>query len=157
MSQEAQWADLTKEMEGFFKEFDVNNTGLLGVEEITVILKSIGLRCTTEEVREMMSEVAGPDALSIDFPKLMEILKRHTHQEDEEQTMRQAFETIDVDGDGQISPEDLQCFMQSLGEDFPLKYAERMVQAATQSKQVPVDFENYKKVLRGKWANIPSS
>jgi hypothetical protein len=47
--------------------------------------------------------------------------------------------------------------MQSLGEDFPLKYAERMVQAATQAKTVPVDFESYKKVLRGKWANVPAS
>lgn len=150
---DAQWKELETEMRAFFQEFDVKNTGQLGLEEITAILKSVGLRCTTEEVREMMSEVAGPNATTISFEKLMEILKNHTHQEDEEETIKQAFATIDVDGDGYISATDLQCFMQSLGEDFDIKYAERMLKAATGDKQTPVDFEHYKNTLHNKWAD----
>lgn len=152
-----QWEQLEKEMRSFFDEFDVQKKGELGVEEITAILKSVGLRCTTEEVRAMISEVAdNRNITSIKFEQLMEILRRHTHQEDEEQTMRQAFETIDKDGDGLISAEDLQYFMQSLGEDFDKKYAERMLKAATGDKDTPVDFEHYKATLRSKWANAPT-
>lgn len=155
MTEDAQWRELEEAMLSFFKEFDVTGKGSLGLEEITAILKSVGLRCTTEEVREMMSEVAGPNATTINFQQLMDILKRHTHQEDEEETIRQAFATIDVDGDGKISATDLQCFMQSLGEDFDIKYAERMLKAATGDKQTAVDFQHYKDTLHNKWAEPP--
>lgn len=151
-----QWKELTAEMKDFFSEFDYNKTGLLGVEEITAILKSVGLRCTIEEVREMMSLVAGPTATEINFDQLIEILKSHTHQENEEEMVKQAFNTIDIDGDGLISPEDLQCFMQSLGEDFNIEYAERMLRFAAgkpkESKErVSIDLETYKKQLNSFW------
>lgn len=154
MSKSDEWAELSNEMQEFFKEFDVNNKGELGLEEVTAILKSVGLRCTIEEVREMISEVAGPNATSIKFEQLMEILEKHTHQEDEDETIRQAFEAIDVDGDGLISVEDIQCFMQSIGEDFERKYAERMIKAATKDKDTPVDLEHYKEMLKSRWANV---
>ena len=150
--EDAQWKELETEMRSFFDEFDVKKTGQLGLEEITAILKSVGLRCTTEEVREMMSEVAGANATTIGFKELMDILKHHTHQEDEDETIRQAFATIDIDGDGVISATDLQCFMQSLGEDFDIKYAERMLKAATGSKTTPVTLEKYKETLQNKYA-----
>ena len=148
------WDELRTEMESFFKEFDGNKTGKLGVDEITAILKSVGLRCTNEEVREMMSEVAGPTASEITFDHLMQILQNHTHQEDEDETIRQSFATIDVDGDGYISAEDLQCFMQSIGEDFDLKYAIRMIKAATGSEDPTskVNLEQYKATLHSRWA-----
>ncbi|KAH0785077.1 calmodulin-like protein 4 [Histomonas meleagridis] len=148
---DAEWEELRKEMLQFFKEFDVNNTNQLGLEEVAAILKSVGLRCTIEEVREMISQVATPNATSIDFEQLMNILKIHTHQEDEDETIRQAFEAIDIDGDGLISAEDIQCFMQSIGEDFDRKYAERMLKAATGSKETPVDLERYRLVLKSRW------
>jgi Ca2+-binding EF-hand superfamily protein len=152
------WPELTREMQGFFAEFDVNNTGKLAVEEITAILKSVGLRCTPDEAREMMSEVAGPNEVAITCDQLMEILRRHTHQEDEDQTIEQAFRIIDVDGDGLISADDLQCFMLSLGEDFDAKYAERMLKAATGGQSArPVALEDYKRTLKSKWANAPQS
>jgi Ca2+-binding EF-hand superfamily protein len=56
---EAQWRELEQLMAEFFSEFDVNKTGSLGIEGVTAILKSVGLRCSTEEAREMMSQVAG--------------------------------------------------------------------------------------------------
>jgi Ca2+-binding EF-hand superfamily protein len=157
-AQPDQWGELERDMLLFFQEFDVKKEGVLGVEEITAILKSIGLRCTPEEVRDMISEVAGPSAVSITFQQLMAILKSHTHQEDEDETIRQAFETIDVNGDGFISAEDLQCFMQSLGEDFDGKYAQRMIKAATKSQDdsAMVTLEQYKATLKGKWANLHS-
>lgn len=139
-------------MKSFFEEFAGSPDGSLGVEEITAILKSVGLRCTTEEVRAMISEQCSPTATEIKFDDLMNILKSHTHQEDEEETMRQAFETIDKDGDGLISAEDLQYFMQSLGEEFDIKYAERMLKAATGDKNTSVTYEQYKNTLRSKWA-----
>lgn len=160
MSAEEQWNELRSEMQEFFNEFDYNKTGKLGVEEITAILKSVGLRCTVDEVREMMSVVAGPTATTIDFNQLMEILKSHTHQEDEEEMVKQAFNTIDIDGDGFISPQDLQCFMQSLGEDFDMKYAERMLKYAKgmskedgsiDPEQLKIDLETYKKQLDSYW------
>lgn len=147
-----EWESLRNEMHDFFKEFLVGGKDTLGVEEITAILKSVGLRCTTEEVRAMISEVCDPNKTEIKFDDLMNILERHTHQEDADETMRQAFETIDKDGDGVISAEDLQYFMQSLGEDFDVKYAERMLKAATGDKKTPVTFEQYKKTLQSKWA-----
>ena len=150
-----QWKELTKEMKEFFDEFDINKTGKLGVEEITAILKSVGLRCTTEEVREMMS-ISDPSSTTITFEQLMEILKNHTHQENEEEMIVQAFRTIDIDGDQKISPEDLQCFMQSLGEDFDIKYAERMLRYAAgvdknSNERVCIDLETYKKQLDNYW------
>lgn len=151
---QVQWDELRKEMQDFFNEFDVNNSKKLGVDEITAILKSVGLRCTNEEVREMMSEVAGPQASEINFDELMKILEKHTYQEDEDKTIAQSFSTIDVDGDGVISAEDLQCFMQSIGEDFELKYAIRMIKAATGSDDpnATVNLETYKATLHSRWA-----
>jgi len=149
-----QWDELRAEMLDFFNEFDFKKTGKLRVEEITAILKSVGLRCTIDEVREMISEVSGPTATEIGFEDLMKILKNHTHQEDEEEMMRQAFNTIDIDGDGLISQEDLQCFMQSLGEDFSLSSAERMIRHASGKEKGEADkinFEQYKRVLDSKW------
>ena len=152
-----QWEELRREMKEFFDEFDINHTGKLGVEEITAILKSVGLRCTTEEVREMMS-ISDPSSTTINFDQLMEILKNHTHQENEDEMIVQAFRTIDIDGDQRISPEDLQCFMQSLGEDFDIKYAERMLRYAAgldknSTERVSIDLETYKKQLNSFWVN----
>ena len=148
---DAEWEELRSEMRQFFNEFDVNNTNKLGLEEVLAILKSVGLRCTIEEVREMISQVASPNATSIDFEQLMTILKIHTHQEDEEETIRQAFEAIDIDGDNVISAEDIMGFMQSIGEDFDLKYAERMLKAATGDKQTGVTLDRYRLVLKSRW------
>jgi Ca2+-binding EF-hand superfamily protein len=116
----------------------VNGTEKLAFEEITAILTSVGLRWTPHEAREMMSEAGGPNDGNYPFPATP-----HTHQEEEDQTIEQAFRIIEMDGGGKISVDDRQCFMLSLGVDFDPKYAERrtieqalslMLKAATGEK-----------------------
>lgn len=158
MSEEQKWEELRMEMRGFFDEFDYAKTGKLGVDEVTAILKSIGLRCSPSDVREMMSEVIGPNSTEVTYEELMEILKRHSQTEDEEELMRQAFTVIAGSPDGLITAEKLQCFMQSLGEDFTLEHAKRMLRAAGQwnlaegEEPKPINFDQYKSVQQNKWA-----
>ena len=146
------WDELRTEMQKFFNEFDHNRRGKLGVEEITAILKSVGLRCSAPEVREMMMSVTDATPLEIGIDELMQILMDNTNQCDEEQTMRNAFDKIDVDGDGRISVEDVQIFMESIGEMLDRKYAETLIKYANSDESLePLTFEQYKKVLNNQW------
>jgi Ca2+-binding EF-hand superfamily protein len=114
-------------------------TGKLAVEEVTAILKSVGLRWTTNEAREMMSEVA------IARDQLIQILRRQTHQEDEDQTAEQTFRNI-------------QYLMLSLGEDFDTEYAERMLNAAIGGITArSMTLKDYNRTLKSKSANATQS
>lgn len=153
MSADAEWEELESLMREFFNEFCSSQQNTIAVEETTAILKSIGLRCTVNEVCEMISSVA-PNKTSIDFNDLMKILKNNTHKTDEEDMLTQAFNTIDIDGDQKISLEDLKFFLQSLGEDFSDDYISEMLKFASPNdaqkdpKNIMITLEQYKDVIR---------
>jgi Ca2+-binding EF-hand superfamily protein len=83
--------------------------------------------------------------------------ERRCPQEDEEATLDRAFDSIDIQKNDQITAEDLQCFMPSLGEDFDIKTAKWMSKAAKQGMAPFLTREQYKSVLRGKWTNARGS
>ncbi|GAX86032.1 hypothetical protein CEUSTIGMA_g13447.t1 [Chlamydomonas eustigma] len=156
-----------EELHRAFNDFDTNNDGFLTGEELTTGLKQLGIGISREEVRNLIDQADLIDQESADkdgderinFPEfcsLMNGLEQKRQQEDKfnivishEDEMHEAFNLIDLDGDGFLSAEELEESLRVKGVKLTRVQIDEMIKAADVDGDGRLSFIEYMALMKG--------
>jgi len=136
-----------EELEQVFKKFDVNGDGKISSSELGSIMRSLGQSVTEEELQILIKEV---DADGDGFIDLHEFITLNTIGVDSNEilcNLREAFSIYDADGNGNITAEELQMVMKSLGDDFSIGECKKMISGVDCDGDGTIDFEEFKVMM----------
>ena len=74
---------------------------ILTIQELSTVMKSLGLQASQEELQEMMTEADEDGSGSIEFEEFLSMMKRKMKEnESSMDDVKAAFKVFDQDGDG---------------------------------------------------------
>ncbi|KAI3923361.1 hypothetical protein MKW98_026954 [Papaver atlanticum] len=118
--------------EEVFKKFDADGDGKISYVELGSILSSLGYEATAEELQAMVKE----------FLELNRI-----DSEKQVQDIEDAFAIVDTNGDGSISPSELQKLLRTLGDESSISDCKKIIQNFYCDGDGLISLEEFKKMM----------
>ncbi|OVA07783.1 EF-hand domain [Macleaya cordata] len=108
-------------------------------------MSSLGYSAPEEELQRMVKEVDSDGDGFIDLNEFIELntIDSEKHLED----VRSAFSIMDTNGDGSISPQELQKVLRNLGDNASIEDCKRMISAVDCDGDGFVSFEEFKLMM----------
>ncbi|KAL2611859.1 hypothetical protein R1flu_023551 [Riccia fluitans] len=140
-----------RELTEAFKIIDVNGDGHISVSELGMIFRCLGEEPTDEELRLMVDAVDSDGDGYIDLQEFMTLNKITTSETSGEsrlEELRAAFLVFDIDGNNQISAEELQEVLRRLGEqNLTIEECCRMISSVDSDGDGYVNFEEFERMM----------
>ncbi|CAN6309590.1 unnamed protein product [Urochloa humidicola] len=135
-------------MEEAFAFFDKNGDGLITIEELRVVLESLGQNNTTCELQCMIAEVDADGDGAINFSEFLKLMEFKPNDTDSEEELKVAFRMLDMDEDGFISEAELCHIMYNLGCNLNGDEVRAMMREADTDGDGRVSYEDFKQIMR---------
>ncbi|KAL6637834.1 hypothetical protein ACP70R_025406 [Stipagrostis hirtigluma subsp. patula] len=131
-----------------FSLFDKNGDALCGcitLEELAAVTRSLDLNPSDQELNDMMSEVDTDGNGIIDFQEFLSLIARKMKDGDGDgdEELKEAFEVLDKDRNGFISPTELRTVMINLGEKMTDEEVEQMIKEADTDGDGQVNYDEF--------------
>ena len=126
-----------------FSLFDKNGDGCISLEELAAVTRSLGLDPTNQELNDMMREVDMDGNGTIDFQEFLSLIARKMQDGDGDEELKEAFEVLDKDRNGFISPVELRTVMINLGEKMTDEEVEEMIREADTDGDGQVNYDEF--------------
>ncbi|CAL9186029.1 unnamed protein product, partial [Musa hybrid cultivar] len=111
--------------------FDKDGDGSIALEELSTVIKSLGLKPFQEELQGMISEGDVDGNGTIEFAEFLGLIMAHKMKDiDSEEELKEAFKVFDKDQNGYISEAELRNVMMSLGEKLTEEEVAQMIREA---------------------------
>ncbi|WJX10254.1 hypothetical protein P8452_00999 [Trifolium repens] len=135
-----------KELELIFEKLDINSDGFLTLEELNLLLDRTGFKFSIEELESLVGKK------SLDLSEFMffydSILNHKTGDVDEiESDLLKAFKVFDLDGDGFITSQELECVLKRLGMWDEEKDSRSMIYSYDTNLDGKLDFREFKNMM----------
>ncbi|GAB2270424.1 hypothetical protein Dimus_005326 [Dionaea muscipula] len=151
-----------------FESIDQNGDGMVSLEELNWLLDRTGIdTCSLEELKSLISKPAGLDFDEFCYLYESLLLKRRQkrveaeeskepsdgccsykeEEEEEERVLYEAFEVFDLNGDGFISPDEIESMLLRLGLWNIGMDCERIMHQYDTNSDGFVDFEEFKRMI----------
>ncbi|KAI3988112.1 hypothetical protein MKX01_011901 [Papaver californicum] len=131
--------------EEVFKKFDVDGDGKISYVELGSILRSLGYEATAEELEVMVKEVDSDGDGFIDLNEFLELNK--IDSEKQVKDIEEAFAIVDTNGDGSISPSELQKLLKTLGDESSISDCKKIIQNFDCDGDGLISLEEFKKMM----------
>ncbi|XP_072564632.1 calcium-binding protein 2-like [Paramormyrops kingsleyae] len=141
--------DEMEELREGFKEFEYKNKGIVKCESLGECMRTMGYMPTEMRLIELSETLRSGKVDFEDFSDLMgpKVVEDTTHMIGIRE-MKEAFQEIDADGDGQISAAELKEAMKSLlGEQLSPAELEEILQDADLNGDGQIDFEEFVRMM----------
>eukprot|EP00413_Alexandrium_margalefii_P043912 CAMPEP_0204590260 /NCGR_PEP_ID=MMETSP0661-20131031/49688_1 /ASSEMBLY_ACC=CAM_ASM_000606 /TAXON_ID=109239 /ORGANISM="Alexandrium margalefi, Strain AMGDE01CS-322" /LENGTH=153 /DNA_ID=CAMNT_0051600275 /DNA_START=45 /DNA_END=506 /DNA_ORIENTATION=- len=146
--------NLTEEQVEDFKEafelFDKDRDGIITLEELGVVMQSLGRKLTTEELKAMIAEVDDEGFGRVQFPQFLKLVATKLQEVDSQEEMREAFTVFDRDKSGSVTANELKHVMNSLGEQVSTEEVEAMIREADADGDGKLSFEDFLQFIQQK-------
>ena len=103
-----------KELREAFSLFDSDGDGAIDSSELGNVMKSLGRKLTTRQLKEIIHSADLDNNGTIEFQELVTIMEENTVRGSFLDEMRKAFGHFDKDGNGFISPQELRQAMERM-------------------------------------------
>lgn len=142
--------NLTEEQIQEFKEaftlFDKDNNGTISKQELSTVMRSLGLSPSEQEVTDLMNEIDVNGNKSIEFSEFLTLMSRQLKQNDSEMELLEAFKVFDKNGDGYISSAELKHVLTSIGEKLSDAEVDEMLKEVADG-QGQINIEQFAEIL----------
>ena len=114
-------AQLSEEQIEEFKEafsvFDKDGDGTITLDELSIVMKSLGRNATREELKAMIAEVDDDGSGEIEFEEFLRLMTSKINDGDTVEEMREAFLVFDRDRSGSVTASELKHVMNYVGSN----------------------------------------
>jgi len=134
-----------------FELFDTNHDGKIDGDELTAVLRTLGLEYSQVDVDEMIKKADTNSNGVVEYDEFMVMMQRFSQQPPElasldEKTL-EAFRVFDLDGNGFIDKHELKHVMKRLGENLSDADVDAMFQEADINNDGQIDFNEFRTLL----------
>ncbi|KAJ8402591.1 hypothetical protein AAFF_G00366740 [Aldrovandia affinis] len=139
-------ADEIEELREAFQEFDKDKDGLISCKDLGNLMRTMGYMPTEMELIELSQNINMNLGGRVDFEDFVELMAPKLLAETAGmiglKELKEAFKEFDMDGDGEITTEELRCAMSKLlGEQMTKGEIDDVVREADNNGDGTVDFE----------------
>ncbi|XP_058781505.1 probable calcium-binding protein CML44 [Vicia villosa] len=144
----------TTDLHRIFEKLDTNNDGFLSLEEMNSLLQKIGNNNSQFTLHELESLV---QKKSLDFNEFLffynSISKPNNDDDDDDELLEKdlatTFKVFDLDGDGFITSQELECVLKKLGflDETSGKDCRSMIQFYDTNLDGRLDFQEFKNMM----------
>ncbi|KAL5709634.1 putative calcium-binding protein cml13 [Ranunculus cassubicifolius] len=106
--------DQVSSMKEAFTLFDTDGDGKIAASELGILMRSLGGNPTQAQLKEIIS--AEKLTAPFDFPRFLDLMRKHMKLEPFDQQLRDAFKVLDKESTGFVSVADLRHILTSIGE-----------------------------------------
>ncbi|KAG6504132.1 calmodulin-like protein 11 [Zingiber officinale] len=140
-------AEQISEFQEAFCLFDKDGDGCITLEELAIVIRSLGQDPSEEELKDMIREVDINGNGTIEFTEFLNLMARKVKETDAEEELREAFKVFDKDQNGYISASELRNVMINLGEKMTDEEVLQMIREADTDGDGQVNFEEFSRMM----------
>ncbi|XP_061372192.1 probable calcium-binding protein CML44 [Gastrolobium bilobum] len=148
------------DLQRIFEKLDMNSDGFLSLEELNKLLEKTGFKFSLEELESLVGKK------SLNFSEFLffydSMLKQNSEEEkgvdgdndddeieDVESDLVKAFKVFDLDGDGFITSQELECVLKRLGmwDERSCKDCRTMIYSYDTNLDGKLDFQEFKNMM----------
>ncbi|KAL7677658.1 hypothetical protein ACOME3_003899 [Neoechinorhynchus agilis] len=143
------WSDEEiNELRDVFRLFDLDHDGLIAPDEMLQMFKALSIKATMSDVRNVIASCDRDGDSMINFDEFRDYMGVRYFKENSDSQLRAMFNRFDHNGDGYISPQELDETLSALGlnatsEDF-IKCLK------SNGGEVKISFEEFKQIMNYK-------
>jgi calmodulin len=120
-----EWSD--EELRVTFDLFDTNKDGKISKDELSQVLQNLGSQASEEELENMINNADLNQNGFVEFEEFVKLMKNHCPAMSTSQSIVEAFDVFDIDGDKFISREEIRVTMSRLGQNLTSRELDEMV------------------------------
>ena len=138
-----------EEIKRFFMKYDVNENGMLEVEELHKMILNFHIPATTEEMAEVFQKVDVDHNGTVDYFELMEFIKDVVCESSKTEDVVEAFSLIDEDNNGVLSMEEIAMAMKKADVGIPQDEITYLLSEANINKDGTISFTQFASLMLG--------
>lgn len=144
--------DEIDELRDAFNEFDKDKDGLISCKDLGNLMRTMGYMPTEMELIELSQNINMNLGGRVDFDDFVELMAPKLLAETSGmigmKELKEAFKEFDMDGDGEITTEELRSAMMKLmGEHMSRREIDAIVKEADDNGDGTVDFEEFVRMM----------
>ncbi|TNV71997.1 hypothetical protein FGO68_gene16196 [Halteria grandinella] len=148
-------SSLTEEQKEEFKEafalFDKDGDGTISAKELVVVMRSIGLSPSVDEIQKMMDDIVPGNDGEIEFEGFMQLMALKLKETETEDELKEAFKSFDKAGKGFYTLDDLKAMVLQYGERMADDEIEKMFLEQDVNLNGQITFEEFVGIVRAKF------
>ena len=131
-----------------FSILDKSGKGRITIKELGDFLRSLGqIDPSDNEIAELIKKVDVERKGAIDFPQFLKLMEMN--KMDSSKEAHAAFNLFDSDHNNQISVDEMQKVLQSLGENLSKTEIKDMIKEIEQNNSGILSFDGFLKMMKG--------
>ena len=142
--------DQKQELEEAFNLFDQDKSGTITIDELSIVMKSIGQSSSREAVKEMIGDIDDDNDGEVDFKEFMKLMARKMKEGETDEELIEAFKTFDVNNNKFITVDELSEIMEKYGEKMPKDEVIKMFTEANKGNNGRLTFEEFVLMMMAK-------
>ena len=146
--------DLTEEQKAELKEafslFDKDGDGTITIDELSIVMKSIGQASSKEAIKEMIGDIDDDDDGEVSFEEFMKLMARKMKEGEMEEELIEAFKTFDANNNNYITEQELADILERYGEKMPRDEIHKMFLEADKTGDGTITFEEFVLMMMAK-------
>ncbi|XP_048870384.1 calcium-binding protein 5a [Brienomyrus brachyistius] len=144
--------DEIEELQEAFNEFDKDKDGLIGCKDLGNLMRMMGYMPTEMELTELSQKINMNLGGKVDFEDFVELMAPKLLAETAGmiglKELKDAFKEFDLDGDGEISMEEMRSAMEKLlGQHMSHREIDAVLREADNNGDGSVDFEEFVRMM----------
>ena len=139
--------DIYETFKEAFKVFETDTEGEVNVSDIENVTRSLGLKLTSGEIKDMINEIDYNNDGVIELDEFCEWMAAKSEEVENLDDTEVLFDRLDVDKDGFISVGDLMSIFESFGEKMSVDNVLHIVKDVDKSDSGHVNYDDFKLVV----------
>lgn len=138
------------ELHDAFDIFDINCDGNISIDKLSSLLFSLKQYITKEELNNILKEEGLDKSETIDFNQFLKILGNKVNQKiiDEDEYLRNLFDTMDRNKNGVISLHELRYIVLHSNEEISEEDIELLMESVDQDKDGFISYNEFLSIMK---------